>query len=116
MTRITLSWVAGFLVLSALPADAQQVLEIDFTNGRTIIDDEWRSMGSHLMAVDWSRSILYVDDDEEPEGIMAFSLETGDWLRTVPTPKGDGPFEFPQTRTGMDVAPMGVCTCPAIFG
>lgn len=107
LATLTLPWVAGLVVLPALSIDGQQVLEIDFTTGRAIIDDEWRSMGSHLMAVDWSRNILYVDDDEEPDGIMAFSLETGDWLRTVPTPRGDGPREFPRTRTGMDVAPNG---------
>ena len=34
------------------------------------------SMGS-ILAVDHDRSILYVNDAEEPEGIMAFSLSTG---------------------------------------
>ena len=101
-----LPWVAGLTALLAPAVNAQQVLEIDFTVGRTIIDDEWRSMSSP-MAVDWDRNILYVADDEEPEGIMAFSLETGEWIRTIPTPKGDGPNEFPQGRTDIDIAPGG---------
>ncbi len=60
-----------------------------------------------LVAVDWERNILYVDDKEEPEGIMAFSLETGEWLRTIRTPEGEGPYEFPQGRSGIDLAPGG---------
>ena len=38
-------------------AHAQQVLEIDLTTGRTIIDDEWRSMSS-AVAADWDGNIL----------------------------------------------------------
>lgn len=99
--------VAGLTVTATPFADAQQVLEVDYTTGRTIIDDEWRSMGSDLMAIDWNRAILYVADGEEPEGIMAFSLETGEWIRTIQTPSGDGPNEFPKGRMGMAVAPSG---------
>lgn len=54
---------------------------------------------------DWSRGILYVDDAEEPNGIMVFSLETGEWLRTIRTPRGDGPFEFSQGRQAFALAP-----------
>ena len=106
MPRLTLPWVAGLVALLAPALDAQQVLEIDFTTGRTIIDDEWRSM-SGSVAADWDRNILYVKDDEEPEGIMAFSLETGEWIRTIPTPRGDGPHEFSQGRDGIDIARGG---------
>ena len=98
--------VALLLATGAL-ADAQQVLEIDFEAGRTIIDDEWRAMSSYLAAVDWERGVLYVRDDEEPEGIMAFSLETGEWVRTIPTPKGDGPHEFAQGVTDIAISPGG---------
>ena len=88
-------------------AGAQQVLEVDFEAGRTIIDDEWRSMFHHDVAVDWARSILYVRDDEEPEGVMAFSLETGAWIRTIPTPTGDGPQELTHGFRGLAIAPGG---------
>ena len=86
---------------------AQQVLEIDYTTGRTIIDDEWRSIRSTGLAVDRSRGILYVIDAEEPEGIMAFSLETGEWIRTIQAPKGDGPQEFPDGRASTATAAHG---------
>ena len=102
------TWLSLGLVLLAGPvASAQQVVEIDLEAGRTIIDDEWRSMYTGLIAVDWDGDILYVEDDEEPEGIMAFSLETGGWIRTISTPEGDGPREFPQGAKGMDIAPGG---------
>lgn len=107
MSRPTLHWIVALAILPAPAADAQQILEIDFDTGRTIIDDEWRAMYSGIVAVDWERKILYVDDNEEPEGIMAFSLETGEWLRTIPTPAGEGPYEFPQGRSGIDLAPGG---------
>ncbi len=87
-------------------ADAQQVVEIDYTTGRTI-DDEWRAMRPGFVAVDWERSILHVLDAEEPEGIMAFSLETGEWLRTVSTPLGEGPQEFTQGHKSVAIGPNG---------
>ncbi len=104
--RSTPAILALFLLLPPV-AGAQQIVEIDLEAGRTIIDDEWRSMYTGLIAVDWDRGILYVEDDEEPEGIMAFSLETGEWIRTLSTPEGDGPREFPQGARGMDIAPGG---------
>ncbi|MCY3809550.1 MAG: hypothetical protein OXG58_09050 [Gemmatimonadetes bacterium] len=88
-------------------ADAQQVLEIDYATGRTIIDDQWRSMRASDLAVDRGRGILYVIDAEEPEGVMAFSLETGEWIRTIQTPEGDGPREFPAGRRGIAAARDG---------
>ena len=91
----------------AASAHAQQVIEIDYDAGRTIIDDEWRSMGSLVLAVDEARAILYMNDAEEPHGVMAFSMETGEWVRTIATPEGDGPHEFSQGRTGMTIAPGG---------
>lgn len=107
MPKPTLLWFAALAILPTPAANAQQILEIDFDTGRTIIDDEWRAMYSGLVAVDWERNILYVDDKEEPEGIMAFSLETGEWLRTIRTPEGEGPYEFPQGRSDIDLAPGG---------
>ena len=101
----TLLAVAAALVGPA--ADAQQVLEIDYTTGRTIIDDEWRYMRTADLAVDRTSRILYVIDAEEPEGIMVFSLETGELIRTVRTPEGDGPWEFPSGRRSTSIAPDG---------
>lgn len=83
------------------------VLEIDYTTGRTIIDDERRSMWATDLAVDRSRGILYVIDAGEREGIMAFSLETGAWIRTIRTPRGDGLREFPGGRWSTATAPDG---------
>ncbi|MYI07106.1 MAG: hypothetical protein F4059_07295 [Gemmatimonadetes bacterium] len=83
------------------------VLEIDYATGRTIIDDERRSMWATDLAVDQSRGILYVIDSAEREGIMAFSLETGDWIRTIRTPRGDGLREFPGGRWSTATAPDG---------
>ena len=94
-------------ILGGPAASAQQVLEIDYTSGRTIIDDQWRSMRTSDLAVDRSRGILYVIDAEEPEGVMAFSLETGEWIRTIQTPEGDGPREFPEGRSSTAIAPDG---------
>ncbi|MCY4571788.1 MAG: hypothetical protein OXF01_03210 [Gemmatimonadetes bacterium] len=105
---LLLTAAVAVAIMLAPPAAAQQVVELDFANGRTIISDEWqREMHSDVMAVDWERSILYVRDAEEPEGIMAFSLETGEWLRTLLTPIGEGPHEFPNGARAVDVAPHG---------
>ena len=76
------------------PGAAQQVVEIDYTSGRTIIDDEWRAMRSRPVTADWESGKLYVKDPEEPDGIMIFSLETGEHLHTISIRKGDGPFEL----------------------
>ena len=92
---------------SAPTAAAQQILEVDLSAGRTIIDDQWRSMGSIILAVDHDRGILYVNDAEEPEGIMAFSLATGERIRVLPAREGDGPHEFSQGHSGMTMGPAG---------
>lgn len=108
MSRPILLAVATLALLPVHAANAQQILDIDFEGGRTIIDDEWRAMmSSGPLAIDWERNLLYVDDQEEPEGIMVFSLDTGEWLRTIRTPEGEGPYEFPQRRAGIDLAPGG---------
>ena len=83
------------------------VLEIDYTTGRTIINDERRSMRTTDLAIDRSRDILYVIDAEEREGIMAFSFGTGEWIRTIQTPRGDGPRKFPSGRWSTAIAPDG---------
>lgn len=83
-------------------------MEVDFTAGRTIIEDELRrDIDPHQIAVDWGRHALYVTDSEEPNGIMVFSLDTGEWIRTIATPRGEGPNEFPYRRRQMDISPTG---------
>ena len=86
---------------------AQQVVEINYSAGRTIIDDELRGMRPNDLAVDWERSLIYVNDAEEPNGIMVFSLETGEWVRTIATPRGYGPFEFSQGKGSLALASDG---------
>ena len=46
MLRPPLLSTFGLILAAGGLADAQQVLEIDFEGGRTIIDDEWRAMYS----------------------------------------------------------------------
>lgn len=106
--RVTLSWLTGFAMCATSSAQGQSVVEIDYSAGRTILDDKLnRFMDPYRIAVDWSRSVLYVHDTEEPEGIMAFSLEDGEWLQTISTPTGEGPNEFPHGRHGMAITPSG---------
>lgn len=93
------------VLFAASAGTAQQVLEIDYDAGRTVIDDEQRGIYNTL--IDHERSILYAYDTEEPEGVMAFSLDTGEWMRTVRFPTGGGPEELPQGFAGMSVAPRG---------
>ena len=95
------------ILLTPTSGTAQQILEIDYSVGRTIIDDEWRAMRDHDLAVDWDRNLLYVHDSEEPDGIMVFSLETGEWVRTISTPRGGGPLELPQGKGLMALAEDG---------
>ena len=85
----------------------QEILEVDFAVGRIIMDDELRAMSNVVLAIDRERAVLYTEDREEPEAVMAFSLETGEWLRTIRTPTGGGPNEFPQGKTGIAMAPHG---------
>lgn len=83
------------LVTALTPAltAAQQVVEIDFAGGRDVINDEMRAIHLSPIAIDHGRGVLYVRDSEEPNGIMVFSLETGEWLQTYRIPRGEGPGE-----------------------
>lgn len=90
------------VALGAPAAGAQQILEIDTAVGRVILDDEWRAIRTiGDMPLDRARTLLYANDDEEPEGVMVFSLETGEWIRTIPTPTGGGPRELERGMSGM---------------
>ena len=101
-------FLAASIGIGAPATRAQQVLQIDTAAGRIIIDDEWRSVETlQGLVVDRTRAIIYANDAEEPEGVMAFSLETGEWLRTIRTPTGDGPFELSRGKTGMALAGHG---------
>ena len=86
---------------------AQQIVEVDYSAGRTIIDDEWRAMRHTPVIADWDRGRLYVHDPQEPDGVMAFSLGTGEHVATIPAPRGDGPFEFSQGWRSMALADDG---------
>lgn len=99
----------ALLAMLATPSlgSAQHIVEIDYSAGRTILEDEWRAIRPSDLATDWDRNLLYVHDPEEPDGIMVFSLETGEWVRTISTPRGDGPFEFPQGKGRMALAADG---------
>ncbi len=106
LLAIALLAIAG--LATAHPAVAQQVLEIDTAVGRVIIDDEWRAIRTiGDMPLDRTRAILYANDDEEPEAVMAFSLETGEWIRTIPTPEGGGPRELERGMSGMTLGRDG---------
>ena len=83
-------------------------MEIDSEAGRIVLADTlYRSMIPATAVVDWSSRVVYVRDREEPEGIMVFSLNTGEWVRTVSTPRGDGPGEFAQGLRAFTLAPNG---------
>ena len=109
----TIGYQAAMLLVVAAAvgapaANAQQVLEIDTAAGRVIIDDEWRAIKTlQAMVLDRDRAIIYVNDAEEPEGVMAFSLNTGEWIRTIRTPTGDGPFELSRGKRSMALAGDG---------
>ena len=97
------------MALGAIAADAQQVLVIDTAAGRVIIDDQWRAIRTmEDMPLDRTRALLYVTDaEEQEEAVMAFSLETGEWIRTVPTPEGDGPRELSRGISGLSIGRDG---------
>lgn len=107
MTRVVLlPLMAVYCAIGGGTASAQQVLVIDYPAGRTIIDDPWRAI-QWRSAIDHGRGVLYVIDAEEPDGVMAFSLESGEWIRTILTPEGDGPQELPEGIEAMSVASDG---------
>lgn len=97
MTRsAVLAVVAAVAASGATPALGQQVLEADHEAGRTVIDGPYRAIslyGFHV-GIGHSEKAVYVRDLEEPEGVMVFSLVTGELLRTVGIRKGDGPAEL----------------------
>ena len=87
---------------------AQQVLEVDYETERVVIDDPLhRSLALDMLAIDHVRGILYVEDLEELEGVMSFSLLTGERLNVVRYGKGGGPNELPQNKAGFALAPGG---------
>ena len=90
-----LAAVAATVTLAMAPlGSAQQTLEIDFEHGRVVIDDDFRAISFSPVAFDHARRAIYVRDQEEPGGIMIFSIETGEWLRTHRIAKGEGPREL----------------------
>lgn len=73
---------------------AQEAFRIDHERGRIVIDDSLRAIDPYWYAIDHDRGILYVNDSEEPNGVMAFSLATGERLRSIAVPQGEGPGEL----------------------
>lgn len=84
--------------LTADGAGGQEAFMIDYDRGRTIIDDPWRAINVTWHAVDRGRGLLYVNDREEPHGVMTFSLSTGERLNTFLVPQGQGPGELEGLR------------------
>ncbi len=73
-----------------------------------MIDDPFhRSLSLNKLVIDHSRGILYVEDREEPEGVMSFSLLTGERLNLVRYAKGGGPNELPQNKAGLALGKGG---------
>lgn len=103
MMRSTLTVLAALAAASTV--SAQQVLEIDYGAGRVLIDDDSRAI--YDSSIDHQRAILYLQDMEEPEGVMVFSLDTGEWIRTIRFPTGGGPGELPQGYAGMSAGRNG---------
>lgn len=85
---------------------AQEAFGIDYQRGRMIIDDPLRAIEPYWYAIDHDSGILYVNDLEEPNGIMAFSLATGEWLHTHSVSEGEGPGEL-KGISGVVLAPEG---------
>ncbi|MXX34082.1 MAG: hypothetical protein F4107_12300 [Gemmatimonadetes bacterium] len=107
MTRLATYLLMGAgLAIGGGAAQSQQELVIDFDAGRTIINDPWRAI-LWRAAIDHERGIFYVRDSEEPEGILAFSLLTGERVQTFLAPTGDGPKELPEGVRSVSVAPDG---------
>ena len=98
--------LTGATALLAHPTFAQETFRIDYERGRTVIKDPWRAIDPYEYAIDHTRRVLYVHDLEEPDGIMAFSLESGEWLRTIRIPLGEGPGEL-NGFGGVALAPEG---------
>ena len=89
--------LAGLSVAMTSPATArpaQEAFRITYERGRTVIDDPWRAIDPGRYAIDHDAGVLYVNDLEEPNGIMAFDLSTGERLQTYSVPQGEGPREL----------------------
>ncbi len=88
--------VAAVAGIQAAPAIAQQVLEADPEGGRTVIDGPFRAISTppNLVAINHLQRLVTLIDLEEFEGVMTFSLVTGEPVRTVHIRRGDGPAEL----------------------
>ncbi len=98
----------SLLLVGAPRVLAQEVIEVDYETERVVIDDPYhRSFAFDMLAIDHARGILYVEDREELEGVMSFSLLTGERLNVVRYATGGGPNELPQAKAGFALAPGG---------
>lgn len=98
--------LSGATASPPIPALAQETFRIDYDRGRTVIEDPWRAIDPYEYAIDHAGRVLYVNDLEERDGVMAFSLESGERLRTIRIPLGEGPGEL-EGFGGVALAPGG---------
>lgn len=104
--RRIVSTVVAVFGAAAGAGSAQQVLEIDHENGRDVINDDERAIAPYGLTIEHRRGELYLRDREEPDGIMVFSIETGEWVRTYHVPIGEGPREV--RKRGPNFGPFSV--------
>lgn len=83
MMRMPLALLVAAGLTTGGTVEAQQVLVIDYDSGRVVLDDEWRAFYSGS-AIDHERGVLYVHDDEEPQGEYL-----SNWTPRAP-PRADG--------------------------
>ena len=87
--------------------NAQEMVGIDLAAGRVVLEDTDRAISTEYAIIDPAGGILYVWDREVPEGVMGFSLHTGEHVRTIAAPQGEGPEELPQGMFKFASAPDG---------
>ena len=94
--RLALLILVTITVQAASPARSQQVLETSPEAGRIVIDGPLRAINPQPpnVGIGYEEKVVYVLDLEEPEGVMAFSLATGELVRTISIRRGDGPAEL----------------------
>lgn len=105
MLLVLVGWSVA-MTLAATAGLAQEAFRITYEQGRTVIDDPWRAIDPGRYTIDHTAGVLYVNDLEEPDGIMAFDLSTGEWMRTYSVPQGGGPREL-EGLGGAVPAPSG---------
>ena len=103
------AWTLAWVTVSAAPLSAQQILEVVPAEGRAAVSDSNRAILPFVwtIAVDHDRRHLYVEDAVEPGGITVLSLATGELVRTVSIPQGEGPGEMEMIMTFLPLSSGG---------